>query len=306
MSLYRRDLLSLADLTAGEITQLLTLAQHLQDHPQPQLLTGKTLGLFFRKASTRTRVSFLTAMYQLGGQTIDLNPSAVQMGRGELVSDTARVLSSYLDVLVVRTFAHSELEEFAHHSTIPVINALTDQEHPCQVLADLLTIQQYWGVLTGMKLVYLGDGNNVAYSLLLGGVLMGMEVCLSTPQGYELPPAALDLAYQLNPQAKITLEPDPRQAVAGAGVLYTDVWTSMGQEEEATARQRAFHGFTLDEALLALADPKAIVLHCLPAHRGEEITHEVLEGPQSQVWTQAANRLHAQKALLAALLVPGF
>jgi len=304
--LYQSDLLSLADLSSGQILRLLALAQQLQAQPQPHLLTGKTLGLFFRKASTRTRVSFLTAMYQLGGQAIDLNPNAVQIGRGEPIRDTARVLSSYLDVLVIRTFAHQELEEFADHSSIPIINALTDQEHPCQILADLLTIQTYWGDLEGLRLVYLGDGNNVAHSLLLGGVLMGMEVCLATPENYRPDPAFIQLAQRLNPQAKLALTSDPRAAAQGAQILYTDVWTSMGQEEESSQRLKDFAGFTLDNSLLKLADPRAIVLHCLPAHRGEEITEEVLEGPQSQVWAQAANRLHAQKALLASILAPGF
>lgn len=304
--LHQSDLLSLADLSSGQILRLLALAQQLQAQPQPYLLAGKTLGLFFRKASTRTRVSFLTAMYQLGGQTIDLDPSAVQIGRGEPIRDTARVLSSYLDILVIRTFAHQEIEEFAQHSSIPIINALTDQEHPCQILADLLTIQTYWGELQGLRLVYLGDGNNVAHSLLLGGVLMGMEVCLATPDNYRPDPAFIQLAHRLNPDAKLSLTSDPRSAAQGAQILYTDVWTSMGQEEESAQRLKDFTGFTLDHSLLKLADPQAIVLHCLPAHRGEEITEEVLEGPQSRVWAQAANRLHAQKALLAAILAPGF
>jgi ornithine carbamoyltransferase len=202
--------------------------------------------------------------------------------------------------LVIRTFAHSELEEFAQYSRVPVINALTDREHPCQVLADLLTVADYWGSLAGLRMVYLGDGNNVANSLILGGALMGMEVCLCTPAGYGVDREILTQAQALSPN--ITWNPDPHSAVQGAQVLYTDVWTSMGQEEETQKRLRDFQGYTLDRALLAQADPKAIVLHCLPAHRGEEITAEVLDGPQSAVWDQAENRLHAQKALLAALL----
>ncbi len=303
---YQQDLLSLADLNRDQIGALLHRSHELRRRPQPDLLRGKTLGLFFRKASTRTRVSFLTAMYQLGGQAIDLNPNAVQVGRGEPIADTARVLSSYLDILVIRTFAQAELAEFAQYSQVPVINALTDREHPCQVLADLLTIQDYWQTLAGIRLVYLGDGNNVAHSLLIGGALMGLDVCLCTPKHYPPDPEIVALAHTCNPTSRLELLHDPKAAVLGAQVLYTDVWTSMGQEEEQNTRSQAFSGFTLDSALLQRADPKAIVLHCLPAHRGEEITHEVLEGPQSRVWDQAENRLHLQRALLAATLVPDF
>ncbi len=303
MAGYPKDLLSIADLHPEQITALLVQARALKARPQPHLLAGKTLGLFFQKASTRTRVSFMTAMYQLGGQAIDLNPNVVQVGRGEPIKDTARILSSYLDALAIRTFAQSELEEFAHYSTIPVINALTDLEHPCQILADLLTISDYWGQLQGIRLVYLGDGNNVAHSLILGGALMDMDLCISTPADYRPAPEIVTLAKQLNPELRLELVSDPQQAVQAAQVLYTDVWTSMGQEQETHQRLRDFAGYTLDHELLNRAHPQAIVLHCLPAHRGEEITHQVLEGAQSKVWEQAANRLHIQKALLAALLL---
>jgi ornithine carbamoyltransferase len=243
-------------------------------------------------------------MYQLGGQVIDLNPSVTQVGRGEPIQDTARVLDRYLDVLAVRTFKQEDLETFALYAKIPIINALSDLEHPCQILADFQTIQEEFGTLAGITLTYLGDGNNVANSLLLGGALMGMNVCLGCPQDYQPDP---EIVIQANALAaanggKILITQDPLEAIANSQVVYTDVWASMGQEDSADSRIPVFQAYQIDRAILNHADPEAIVLHCLPAHRQEEITEEVLEGKQSRVWDQAENRMHAQKALLAAIL----
>ena len=301
-ALKGRDLLSLADLSADEVQQLLQLAAQLKAG-QLNLRCNKVLGLLFYKASTRTRVSFSVAMYQLGGQVIDLNPDVTQVGRGEPVQDTARVLDRYLDILAVRTFEQQQLETFAHYAKIPVINALSDLEHPCQVLADLLTIQECFGSLAGLTLTYLGDGNNMAHSLLLGCALVGMNVRIATPQNFEPNPAIVERSRMLaGSQTEVMVTHDPEIAAKGASVLYTDVWASMGQETQANARIPVFQPYQINEQLLSIADPEAIVLHCLPAHRGEEITNEVMEGPQSRIWDQAENRLHAQKALLASLL----
>jgi ornithine carbamoyltransferase len=298
-----KDLLGIADLSPSEILDLLELAKQLKDEPR-FLQCQKTLGLLFYKASTRTRVSFSVAMYQLGGQVIDLNPSVTQVGRGEPIQDTARVLDRYLDVLAVRTFKQEDLETFALYAKIPIINALSDLEHPCQILADFQTIQEEFGTLAGITLTYLGDGNNVANSLLLGGALMGMNVCLGCPQDYQPDP---EIVIQANALAaanggKILITQDPLEAIANSQVVYTDVWASMGQEDSADSRIPVFQAYQIDRAILNHADPEAIVLHCLPAHRQEEITEEVLEGKQSRVWDQAENRMHAQKALLAAIL----
>jgi len=246
-------------------------------------------------------------MARLGGQTIDLLPIVTQVGRGEPVADTARVLSRYCDALAIRTFAQADLESYAHWATIPVINALTDLEHPCQALADFLTLQEAFGSspaeLAGLSLAYVGDGNNVAHSLMLCGALLGVNVRIGCPEGFAPDPAVLERARALAVQgAQITVVHDPLEAVRGAQALYTDVWASMGQEEEQAERERAFAGWCLDEALLSEADPRAIVLHCLPAHRGEEISAGVIEGSASRVFDQAENRLHAQQALLATLL----
>lgn len=298
------DLLSSADLNAEQTLALLTLAADLKAGRGSIDLGGKTLGLIFSKASTRTRVSFTVAMARLGGQTIDLNPQVSQVGRGEPVADTARVLSRYLDVLAIRTFAQSELEEYAHWASIPVINALTDLEHPCQALADFLTLQEAFGDIQGRTLSYLGDGNNVAHSLMLCGALLGVNVRVGCPQGFEPDAGVLQRSRQLAAASGATVEVlhEPLAAVRGAHALYTDVWASMGQEEEKAERERAFAGWCLDEALIAEADSRAIVLHCLPAYRGLEISAGAIEGPSSRVFNQAENRLHAQQALLAALL----
>ncbi|MBW4507918.1 MAG: ornithine carbamoyltransferase [Scytonematopsis contorta HA4267-MV1] len=301
-ALSGRDLLSLNDLSPQEVRELLELATQLKSQ-KLKLRCEKVLGLLFSKASTRTRVSFTVAMYQLGGQVIDLNPNVTQVSRGEPVQDTARVLDRYLDILAIRTFAQEELETFANYARVPVINALTDLEHPCQVLADLLTIQECFGDLSGLTLTYVGDGNNVANSLLLGCALVGMNVRIAIPNGYEPNSVVVEQARAISAgKTEILITNDAKAAAKGVNVLYTDVWASMGQEEEASNRLPIFQPYQINDALLGLADKQAIVLHCLPAHRGEEITEEVIEGSQSKVWDQAENRLHVQKALLASLL----
>ncbi|MEB3227902.1 MAG: ornithine carbamoyltransferase [Synechocystis sp.] len=301
-ALAGRDLLAITDLSVGELTDLLQLAADLksgQCRPQCQ----KILGLLFYKASTRTRVSFTAAMYQLGGQVIDLNPSVTQVGRGEPIQDTARVLDRYIDILAVRTFKQEDLQTFADHAQMPIINALSDLEHPCQILADLQTIKECFGKLSGLTITYLGDGNNVAHSLILGGVMMGMTVRVATPKNYEPLTEIIQQAQAIAaPGGKVELTDDPQAAAEGAHVLYTDVWASMGQEDLADSRIPIFQPYQINADLLKRADPAAIVLHCLPAHRGEEITDAVMEGPQSRLWDQAENRLHAQKALMVALL----
>lgn len=297
-----RDLLSLADLTSEEVTALLQLAAQLKSGQlKPQC--NKVLGLLFYKASTRTRVSFTVAMYQLGGQVIDLNTTTTQVSRGEPVEDTARVLDRYLDILSIRTFEQQQLETFAHYAKIPVINALTDREHPCQILADLLTVEECFGKLKGLTLTYVGDGNNVAHSLLLGCALVGMNVRIATPAEFKPISEIVEQAKAIAlPETEITVTEDPEAAAKGSHVIYTDVWASMGQESEANARIPIFQPYQVNEQLLSLADREAIVLHCLPAHRGEEITTEIIEGSHSKVWDQAENRMHTQKALLASLL----
>lgn len=301
-SLVGRDLLSIADLSSEEIRIILDLARDLKNGTK-KFNVNKTLGLIFYKASTRTRVSFSVAMYQLGGHVIDLNPSRTQVGRGEPIEDTARVLERYLDIVAIRTFAQEDIQKFADYSSIPIINALTDVEHPCQILADLQTIEEAFGQLEGVTMTYLGDGNNVAHSLLLGGVLMGMNVRIATPEGYE--PDA-DIVKQAQALAKkpeqIMITHDCREAVENTQVLYTDVWASMGQEEETAERIPIFQPYQINQSLLDIADDQAIVLHCLPAYRGKEITAEVMEGKHSRIWDEAENRMHAQKALIACLL----
>ena len=300
--LQGRDLLSIADLSSSELQELLDLAQQLKSKKiQPKC--DRTLGLLFSKASTRTRVSFTVAMYQLGGQVIDLNPNVTQVGRGEPLQDTARVLDRYLDVLAIRTFAQADLEIFANYARIPVINALTDLEHPCQILADLLTIKECFDSLAGLTLTYLGDGNNVAHSLLLGGALAGVDVRVATPKDYQPNPEIVKQARELAADnVEIVITDDAIAAVEGAQVIYTDVWASMGQEDLADSRIPIFQPYQVNDELLSHAVSDAIVLHCLPAHRGEEITDAVMEGARSRVWEQAENRMHAQKALLVSLL----
>jgi ornithine carbamoyltransferase len=298
-----QNFLSSADLDTAQTEALLDLAADLKAGRRRCDLAGRTLGLIFTKASTRTRVSFTVAMARLGGQTIDLDPAVTQLGRGEPLADTARVLSRYVDALAVRTFAQSELEDYAHWATIPVINALTDEEHPCQALADFLTMREAFGTMAGLSLAYVGDGNNVANSLMLCGALLGVNVRIGCPDGFQPAPAMVNRARALaGERCTIATVSDPLSAVRGAHAVYTDVWASMGQEAEQGRREEAFRGWCLDEALLSEADSRAIVLHCLPAHRGEEISAGVIEGGASRVFDQAENRLHVQQALLATLL----
>lgn len=301
-SLKGRDLLSLADLTVDELLYLLDLAAKLKSG-MVKLKRNKILGLLFSKASTRTRVSFSVAMYQLGGQVIDLNPNVTQVSRGEPLVDTARVLDRYLDILAIRTFEQKDLQTYANYAQIPVINALTDDEHPCQVMADLLTIQESFGKFEGLTLSYFGDGNNMANSLMLGCAMVGMNVRIATPKDYQPNPHIVAKANAIaKGKTEVLITTDPLEAVKGAEVIYTDVWASMGQEEEARQRIPLFQPYQVNSKLLESAAKNAIVLHCLPAHRDEEITDEVIEGSQSRVWDQAENRMHAQKALLASIL----
>jgi ornithine carbamoyltransferase len=303
-----KDLLRIDEFNGTELMELLQLAAHikqLQKHGQPfQPLQGKTLGMIFDKASTRTRVSFEVGMYQLGGLGMFLSGKELQLGRGEPISDTAQVLSRYVDAVMIRTFSHAYVEELAQHASIPIINGLTDLYHPCQALADMLTIWEQKGKLKGVKLAYVGDGNNVANSLVLAAVLLGLDVRVATPVGYEMEKSIVQKAkeYALKSGGKLLLTHDVTEAVAGADAVYTDVWTSMGFEEENEVRMKAFAQYQVNEQLVAHADPNYLFLHCLPAHRGEEVTAGVIDGPRSFIFDQAENRLHAQKAILAALV----
>jgi ornithine carbamoyltransferase len=300
-----RSFTRVGDWTATELETVLDLADELkalQQRGEPHdLLPGRALGMIFQKPSTRTRVSFEVGIAQLGGVGLYLAAGDLQLGRGETIRDTATVLSRYLDAIMIRTFAQADVEELAAHASIPVINGLTDATHPCQALADLMTIRERLGRLEGVTLTYLGDGNNVCASLMAGAARFGMRFRAATPGGYEPDEQAVADARREaeSSGARIDLFSNPREAVEGADVLYTDVWTSMGQEEERERRLRDLAGFGIDAELLSLAGESALVLHCLPAHYGEEITEEVLYGPQSAAWDQAENRLHAQKALLA-------
>jgi ornithine carbamoyltransferase len=288
----------------SELLEVLDLADELkrlrQTREEHQLLPGRTLGMIFQKPSTRTRVSFEVGIYQLGGSGLYLSASDLQLGRGETIKDTAVVLSRYLDAIMIRTFAQSDVEELAANASIPVINGLTDNSHPCQALADVMTIRERFGRLEGLKVVYLGDGNNVCASLMVACAKLGMAFVAATPRDYRPDEKAVRIAQDAG--GMVDLVDDPRAAVAGADVLYTDVWTSMGQEEERERRLRDLAGFGIDARLVEEAGESAIVLHCLPAHYGEEITEEVLYGPASAVWDQAENRLHAQKALMALVI----
>ena len=298
-----KHLLKLADLTSKEIIDLLNMADQLKfekkngiDHPH---LKGKTLGMIFTKASTRTRVSFEVGMYQLGGNALFLSGNDMQIGRGEPAEDTARVLSKYLDGIMIRTYAQSEVEKLAAFGTIPVINGLTDYCHPCQVLADLMTIREFKGSFKGKKLCFVGDGNNMANSLIVGCIKVGMNIAIACPKGYEPDAELIKWGYD---SGKLQITDDVRKAAEGADVLYTDVWASMGQEAEAKARRAAFKGFCIDSELMKAANSGAMVLHCLPAHRGEEITAEVLEAHAKEIFEEAENRMHAQKAVMVTLM----
>jgi ornithine carbamoyltransferase len=292
-TLHGRDLLRIADLSPAEAELILDTAVELRDNPKQPLLPGATLGLYFSKHSTRTRVSFSAGMAQLGGVAIPLTPDELQLSRGESLPDTARALSGYLDALAVRTHAHEELEAWAEWASIPVVNALTAAEHPCQALADALTIRDRVGQLQGVRVAWVGDGSNVLVSLAALGALLGFDVTAACPEGYE-PEARSDLVQAISR--------DPREAVAGADVVVTDTWVSMGQEHERARRLSDLAPYRVDDELLALASPDAFVMHCLPAHPGEEITADVLYGERSAVWDEAENRLHVQKALLTLLL----
>jgi ornithine carbamoyltransferase len=301
-----KDFLTLADHSAATIETLLKKASEMKSKPEKysSLLKGKILGMIFEKPSTRTRVSFEAGMLQLGGHALYLNRNDLQLGRGETIADTAKVLSQYVDAIMIRTFSHSIVEELAYHAEIPVINGLTDLSHPCQVLADLLTIQEIKGTLRGLKLVYIGDGNNVAHSLLIGAAKMGIDVAVASPQGYEPNSEVVSLAKAAASEngSEVHILHDPYEAVIGADVLYSDVWTSMGQEQENQQRLEVFKDFQVNEQLVKNAKDDFLFLHCLPAHRGEEVTAEIIDGSHSGVFQQAGNRLHVQKALLAEIL----
>ncbi len=304
----KKDLLKLLDLTKADIVKILDTADQMKYNQKHGLthhyLEGKTLAMIFEKNSTRTRVSFETGMFQLGGHALFLSGKESQIGRGEPIEDTARVLSRYCDGIMIRTFGQAEVETLAKYATIPVINGLTDFAHPCQVLADLMTIREHKSRLEGLKLCYIGDGNNMANSLIVGGLKVGMEVSVACPEGYDPDPQVLEFAK--NCGGKFTLCRDPKEAAAGADALFTDVWASMGQEGEAQKRRAVFEGiYQINDELMAVANPGCMVQHCLPAHRGEEITAEVFEAHAGEIFDEAENRLHAQKAVMYLLMNDG-
>ena len=292
-----RDFLAIPDYSREELLNLFDLAERMRKGEyRDKPLAGKSLAMIFMKSSTRTRVSFEVGTWQLGGHALFLSPRDVQLGRGEPVADTARVLSRYVDGIMIRTYAHSEVEELAKYSDVPVINGLTDLLHPCQILADILTIRQYLGTIDGRKVAWIGDGNNMANSWINAAYRLGFDLTLACPEGYDPDPAILKRAQSA---ANVRVVRDPAQAVEGADVVNTDVWASMGQEDEQAVREKAFKRFKVDEALMSRAQQDAIFMHCLPAHRGEEVAAEVIDGPQSVVWDEAENRLHVQKANMA-------
>lgn len=303
-----RDLLCLHHLSPEEVAVVLELAGELKQKQKSsishQCLQGKTLGMIFQKSSTRTRLSFEVAMYQLGGHSMFLNANDLQLGRGETIADTARVMSRYLDGIMIRTYDHADAEELAAHAAIPVINGLTDLQHPCQVLADLLTLLEWKGRLKGLKMAYVGDGNNVCHSLLFGCAKVGMDISVASPDGYKPNGEVVRLAGEdaLATGSSIEIMTDPAEAVTGADVVVTDVWASMGQESERDRRIKVFAPYQVNPELVKHARPDYVFLHCLPAHRGEEVTGEIIDGPRSAAWDEAENRLHAQKAVLALLL----
>lgn len=305
MTMKGKDLLDLNSLTPAEVAEIFRVAADLKQKQKAgiehHVLKGKALGMVFQKSSTRTRVSFEVGMWQLGGTALFLSANDLQMGRGEPIRDTGRVLSRYLDGIMIRTYSQKDVEELAEWSDIPVINGLTDLQHPCQVLADLFTVLEHRGTLAGLKLAFIGDGFNMAHSLMEGGAKTGMNVVVATPKGYEPNSdiVARAMAAAKETGASITLVNDPREAAAGADVLVTDVWSSMGQEAEHRARLKAFSGFRIDAAMLAIAKPGALVQHCLPAHRGEEISEDVFEAHSKEIFDEAENRLHVQKAVMA-------
>jgi ornithine carbamoyltransferase len=294
------DFLAIPDFTREELYSLFALAEQMRAGKyDAKPLAGKSLAMIFMKSSTRTRVSFEVGTYQLGGHALFLSPRDVQLGRGEPIADTARVLSRYVDGIMIRTFAHQDIEELAKYANVPVINGLTDMLHPCQILADLLTVRQHLGDITGKKYAWIGDGNNMANSWINAAYRFGFDLDLACPEGYD---PADHLLARAQTVAKVRVVREPMEAAEGAHVVNTDVWASMGQEQEQKDRERAFAGYTVDERLMKAADKDAIFLHCLPAHRGEEVAADVIDGPQSRVWDEAENRLHIQKAIMAALL----
>jgi ornithine carbamoyltransferase len=299
-----KNLISVADLSSEEIWQLLKLAADLKDEwrsgGNKPVLAGKTLGMVFQKPSLRTRVSFETGMSHLGGRALYLSPQEIQLGQRESVADVARVLSRYVDGIMARVFDHADVEALAAYASVPVINGLSDYVHPCQALSDLFTIYERRGGLEGLALTYVGDGNNVVHSLLFAASRVGMEIRVSTPPGFEPDARAVSAAREAG--GRVVLDADPQSAVSGADVIYTDVWTSMGQEAEREARLPLFRPYQVNAALVASAKPDAMIMHCLPAHRGEEITDDVIDGPQSIVFDQAENRMHLQKAILVSLM----
>ncbi len=298
-----KHLLKLQDLSEAKLSALLDSADRLKKEKQQGInypyLKGKTLGMIFEKASTRTRISFEAGMYQLGGSALFLSSNDLQIGRGEPIEDTARVLSRYLDGVMIRTFSQQMVETLAAYSSIPVINGLTDYAHPCQVLADLMTIREYKGRLNGLKMAYIGDGNNMANSLMAGAALTGIELTIACPEGYHPDP---ELTKWAQARSQLLITDSPEQAVCGADIVYTDVWSSMGQESEVEKRRIDFAGYQVNQALMEKAQPGAMVMHCLPAHRGEEISAETLESHANEIFDQVENRLHAQKAVLLELL----
>ena len=300
-----KDLLKLLDLSKEEILHILNVADQMKYNQKHGLthnyLQGKTLAMIFEKNSTRTRVSFETGMYQLGGHALFLSGKESQIGRGEPVEDTARVLSRYCDGIMIRTYSQAEVEKLAQYADIPVINGLTDFAHPCQVLADLMTVREHQSKLEGLKMCFIGDGNNMVNSLIVGGLKVGMDVSVACPEGYDPHPDVMAFAKSVT-TSQFSLVRDPAEAAKGADVVFTDVWASMGQEEEAQKRRAAFQGYQVDSALMKLTNPGCMVQHCLPAHRGEEITAEVFEGHANEIFDEAENRLHAQKAVMYLLM----
>lgn len=306
---FMKHLVCLSDWSAEEVKETLKMAEKLKYERKNgimhnHMLKGKTLGLIFSKSSTRTRVSFEVAMYQLGGYSMFLSANDIQLGRGETVSDTARTLSRYIDGIMIRTYKQSDVEELAAYGTIPIINGLTDSQHPCQILADLQTVKEYKGKLSGLKLAYVGDGNNVANSLLIGCAKVGMNISVATPEGYECDEKSVEIAKKaaLESGSVVNTGYDPYEAVKDADVVYTDTWVSMGMESEKEKRVKTFMPYQVNKELMSKAKPDAIFMHCLPAYRGYEVTEDVIDGPQSVVFDEAENRLHAQKAVLVKLM----
>ncbi len=300
--LAKNNFLSSLDMSTQEIFHILEVARNFKNKSLNIKLKDKVLGLIFNKSSTRTRVSFQVAMSRLGGTTIDLNPNTSQIGRGEPIKDTARVLSRYCDALAIRTYKQSDLEEYARWSTKPVLNALTDLEHPCQALADFLTIQEEFGGFEDIVLTFIGDGNNVANSLILCGSLLGVEIRIACPKGYEPNSSILEKAKDINKESKVLITDNINDALLNANVLYTDVWASMGEEVDKEEKEKLFQGFSIENSSLRMANDNAIVLHCLPAYRGKEISNEVFESDSSRIFEQAENRMYVQQALLSCLL----